>query len=419
MSMLFRMNISTAQQQRCTPLDRSVWFQLHVRFKINTLNVQLNEMLLEEIFTQYGPVADCTIKEYNVNLDLRTVSGYAFVYYYTVDIANAAIQGINQNNGYLSDIVHFRANFAYEIKDGHHDDFDMPERAHGNTGHFSSQPYLPHPLAGRASHGAGRGEPVRHKMLGMQSNPRGYPDNLGGYRVEPPSYSPMESQRMMHPSSRYGQQHPYGAMPLHGQPSRMGQAGLNSSFDPHGQQMFKSFPSGNAGRPMNAPPTSTSFYNNARRPPAGNSFDYLSPSYGNAPGYGDDANYMGIARPQPSMMMDFGEPRYASGLGDSMNANNNAMFIYANAPSNGLRSQATYPSMQLQGPSAAHHMSMGQPFDTPTVMSFASNPIAPVSMPSSTDAMSDFTAQKLGSDQSMSGGNSNSSAVTHDPSYMG
>eukprot|EP01042_Synura_sphagnicola_P024482 gene24482-31331_t len=123
-----RMNISTANQQRCTPLDRSVWFQLHVRFKINTLNVQLNEMLLEEIFTQYGPVADCTIKEYNVNLDLRTVSGYAFVYYYSVDIANAAIQGINQNTGYLSDIVHFRANFAYEIKDGHHDDFDMPAR---------------------------------------------------------------------------------------------------------------------------------------------------------------------------------------------------------------------------------------------------------------------------------------------------
>lgn len=265
---------------------------------------------------------------------------------------------------------------------------------------------------------------MRNKMLGMHANPRGYPDNMGAYRVEPPSYSPMESQRMMHPSSRYGQQSPYGAMPMHGQPSRMGHAGLNSNFDPHGSQMFKSFPSGNPGRPMNVPSTSSPFFNNnARRPPAGNTFDYLSSSaYGGAPAYGDDANYMGISRPQPSMMMDFGEPRYASvGLGDSMNAtNSNTMFVYANAPSTGLRSQATYPSMSLQPTSNAHHMSlppMGQPFDT--VMSFAPNPIAPVSMASSTDAMPDFTAQKLGSDQSMPVGNSNNGVATHEPSYVG
>lgn len=131
---LFRLNISTSQQQRCTPLDRSMWFQLHVRFKINTLNIQLNEILLEEIFLQFGPVADCTVKEYHVNMDMHTVTGYAFVYYYNVEVANQALQAINHNSGYFSDAIHFRCNFAYDVKDG--DSFETSHHGHHISGGF-------------------------------------------------------------------------------------------------------------------------------------------------------------------------------------------------------------------------------------------------------------------------------------------
>jgi RNA recognition motif-containing protein len=113
-----RLNISNSQQQRCTPLDRRMWFQLHVRFKMNTSHVVLNEVLLEEIFCQFGPVADVTVKEYHVNGESPSVTGYAFVYYYTADVASAALQAINQSAGSFSGAIHFRCNFAYDVKDG-------------------------------------------------------------------------------------------------------------------------------------------------------------------------------------------------------------------------------------------------------------------------------------------------------------
>lgn len=110
------MNIATAANQRCPPLDRSHWQQVHIRFKITTLTVQLNELLLEEIFGSFGSVADCTIKEYHVNVELGTVTGYAFVYYFTVEAAHAAIHAVNMHNGFLHELIHFRCNFAHDLK---------------------------------------------------------------------------------------------------------------------------------------------------------------------------------------------------------------------------------------------------------------------------------------------------------------
>lgn len=65
--------------------------QLHVSFICHDTNLTVNEELLGDIFSAFGKVLDCVVKQYTVISEANKQCGYGFVFYEDMAAVNIAI----------------------------------------------------------------------------------------------------------------------------------------------------------------------------------------------------------------------------------------------------------------------------------------------------------------------------------------
>lgn len=101
-----RLNIAEHANDRSIPPDRSNLVKVLVSFVSHSNRSFVNEEVLDNIFSEYGEVDDCTIKHYAIAADTGKYSGYGFVYFLEVTDALRAIQVINQElQGHVQGLV--------------------------------------------------------------------------------------------------------------------------------------------------------------------------------------------------------------------------------------------------------------------------------------------------------------------------
>eukprot|EP01033_Poteriospumella_lacustris_P003404 gene3404-2517_t len=101
-----RLNIAENSNDRSVPPDRNNLIKVLVSFVSHSNRVNITEEILDNVFSQYGEVEDCTIKHYAVAADTGKHSGYGFVYFEEASAALKAIETINgELHGHVQGII--------------------------------------------------------------------------------------------------------------------------------------------------------------------------------------------------------------------------------------------------------------------------------------------------------------------------
>lgn len=118
--------------------------QVHVSFLSHNVETRINEALLEDIFSAYGKVLDCVVKQYSLLPEAGKQSGYAFIFYESMEAADAAIAATKDHN--LVQQIQFECTLSH---DSHHR-LKQQQNQQSQPQHFS--------------HGGANGVPPRHTV---------------------------------------------------------------------------------------------------------------------------------------------------------------------------------------------------------------------------------------------------------------
>jgi hypothetical protein len=118
--------------------------QVHVSFLSHYVETRINEALLEDIFSAYGKVLDCVVKQYSLLPEAGKQSGYAFVFYESMEAVDAAIAATKDHN--LVQQIQFECTLSH---DSHHR-LKQQYNQQSQPQHFS--------------HGSADGVPPRHTV---------------------------------------------------------------------------------------------------------------------------------------------------------------------------------------------------------------------------------------------------------------
>jgi hypothetical protein len=101
-----RLNIAEHVNDRSVPPDRRNLVKVLVSFVSHSNRSFVNEEVLDNIFSEYGEVDDCTMKHYAIAADTGKHSGYGFVYFVEVASALRAMQVLNQElHGHVQGLI--------------------------------------------------------------------------------------------------------------------------------------------------------------------------------------------------------------------------------------------------------------------------------------------------------------------------
>lgn len=118
--------------------------QVHVSFLSQNIDTRINEALLEDIFSAFGKVLDCVVKQYSLLPEAGKQSGYAFIFYESMDAVEAAIAATKDHS--LVQQIQFECTLSH---DSHHR-LKQQQNQQSQPHHFS--------------HGGANGVPPRHSV---------------------------------------------------------------------------------------------------------------------------------------------------------------------------------------------------------------------------------------------------------------
>eukprot|EP01033_Poteriospumella_lacustris_P007916 gene7916-5691_t len=158
--------------------------QVHVSFLSHSVETRINEALLEDIFSAYGKVLDCVVKQYSLLPEAGKQSGYAFVFYESMEAVDAAIAATKDHN--LVQQIQFECTLSH---DSHH---------------RLKQQHNQQPQPHHFSHGGANGVPPRHTIPTATTSAAAY--NLQVHAAHhamqpmtfPPHVQPSHGQMMYH-----------------------------------------------------------------------------------------------------------------------------------------------------------------------------------------------------------------------------
>lgn len=130
------MSISKSTQEKSTDGDQFI--QTRVSFITHNTRQQVNETLLHRIFSRFGEVADCVVKQYEIAHQPRAKQcGYAYVYFLDVTAAKRAISSLCGDRREEIESIRMDCKLSLESAQKLQDILSLDDRS---TGSQSTQP---------------------------------------------------------------------------------------------------------------------------------------------------------------------------------------------------------------------------------------------------------------------------------------
>jgi hypothetical protein len=85
-------------------------FQMHVSFISHNTNFTINEEQLDRIFSQFGSIKDCIVKQFSISTNPAKQCGYGFVFFQDEDSVNRAVRASNFS---LIENIHFDCKMSH------------------------------------------------------------------------------------------------------------------------------------------------------------------------------------------------------------------------------------------------------------------------------------------------------------------
>lgn len=130
------MSISKSTQEKTA--DNDHFIQTRVSFITHNTRQQVNETLLHRIFSRFGEVADCVVKQYEIAHQPRAKQcGYAYVYFLDVAAAKRAISSLCGDRREEIESIRMDCKLSLESAQKLQDILSLDDRS---TGSQSTQP---------------------------------------------------------------------------------------------------------------------------------------------------------------------------------------------------------------------------------------------------------------------------------------
>lgn len=131
-----RVSISKSTQEKST--DNDHFIQTRVSFITHNTRQQVNETLLHRIFSRFGEVADCVVKQYEIAHQPRAKQcGYAYVYFFDITAAKRAISSLSGDRREEIESIRMDCKLSLESAQKLQDILSLDDRS---TGSQSTQP---------------------------------------------------------------------------------------------------------------------------------------------------------------------------------------------------------------------------------------------------------------------------------------